>query len=310
MSVRPKTTCPNSCGRKTLCGAFALALIVVWLAAGCAQSPTAPADPTATYVPPPTATSEPKATPVMVQEELRSFPRAEISIDGSTLVYDGIIDQPSYDHFRRIVAASDAVIKTIQIRSNGGADSDSLRMGEWIYAQGLDVVVDDYCYSACANYIFTSGRNKVIGDGAVVGWHGSNLTSEFVAKNQGITMEEQLKRNFDAFIKDAPFKVESSAHYQALFNQYKRSFLRRVDEEREFLEEIGVNPELLTYGFLSEQDEAMHDADNRHFSLWTFSIEDMEKFGVNNVSYEGDGEYPSESTLERYSYIVVLLVPD
>ena len=182
-------------------------------------------------------------------------------------------------------------------------------MGEWIYARGLDAVVEDYCFSACANYIFTAGRNKVIQDDSIVGWHGSNLTSEYMAKDHGITLDEQLKREFDGSMEDAPINVKSSAHYPALLNQYKRSFLRKVDEERKFLEMTGVNPEIMTYGFLSEHHEAMHTADNVHYSLWTFSIEDMGKFGVSNVSYEEDGEYPSDLTLERYPDIVVLSVP-
>ena len=285
--------------------AIVLALTAVLLAAGCAQSPPVPRDPTATYVPPPTATPEPTATPVPGHIWIQSLPLAEVSIVGSILVYDGIIDQPSYDHFRRIVAASDVVIKTIQIRSNGGDTSSSLMMGEWIFDQGLDVVVEDYCFSACANYIFTAGRGKVIKDGSVVGWHGSNLTSEFVANDLGITLEEQLKQEFDASMEDAPIQVESSAHYKMLFSQYKRSYLRQAGDEREFLEKTGVNPELMTYGFLSEHHDALHTEGDDHYSLWTFSIEDMERFGVSNVSYEGDGEYPSESTLERYPDVVV-----
>lgn len=66
----------------------------------------------------------------------------------------------------------------------------------------------------------------------------------------------------------------------------------------------------MTYGFLSEHRSALHTADNRHYQLWTFLIEDMEKFGVSNVSYEGDGEYPSDLTLERYPDIVVISVPE
>ena len=290
--------------------AIVLALAAVWLAAGCAQSPPVPRDPTATYVPPPTATPEPTATPVPGHIWIRSLPLAEVSIVGSTLMYHGVIDQPSYDHFRRIVAASDVVIKIIQIRSNGGDTSSSLMMGEWIFDQGLDVVVEDYCFSACANYIFTAGRGKVIKDGSVVGWHGSNLTSEFVANDLGITLEEQLKQNFDASMEDAPVRVESSAHYQMLFSQYKGSYLRQVDDERKFFEKIGVNPKLATFGFLSEHHGVLHTTDKRSYSVWTFSIEDMDRFGVNNVSYEGDGEYPGESTLEGYPDVVLLSVPE
>ena len=303
-------TCPTRQWRRTLRAAtVALALLVAWLFAACAQSPAAPANPTATYVPPPTATAAPPTTSVSENDGLRSLPSAEVSIISSTVVFNGIIDEPSYNLFRRTVAASDAVIKTVQIRSYGGEASLSIDMGEWIYSQGIDVVVEDYCFSSCANYIFTAGRNKVIKDDSIIGWHGSNLTSEYIASDKGITLDEQLKQQFDASMEDAPINVESSANYQALLNQRKRYFLKQIDEERKFLEETGVNPELLTYGFLSENHEAMHTADNHHYSLWTFSIEDMRKFGVSNVSYEGDGEYPSDGTLERYPDIVVLSVP-
>ena len=103
----------------------------------------------------------------------------------------------------------------------------------------------------------------------------------------------------------APINVESPAHYQALLNQHKRYFLKQIDlkqidEEREFLDETGVRPEIMTYGFLSQDYEAIHTADNHHYSVWTFSVEDMGKLGVSNFSYEGDGEYPSDLTLESY----------
>lgn len=311
MALGQFLTCANSQWRGTLRGAaIALALAVIWLSAGCAQSPMAPPSPTATFVPPPTSTSVPTATPVSGNDSFHSLPRAEVSITGSTLVFNGVIDKPSYNHFRRTVAASDADIKTIQVRSYGGEVSLGLKMGEWIHGQGLDVVVDDYCFSSCANYIFTAGVNKVIREDSIVAWHGSNLTSEFRANDQGITLEEQMKQQFDASMENEPIKVESPSHYRALLNQRKRYYLKIMDEERGFLEKTGVNPELMSYGLLSEHHDAMHTSDNRHYQLWTFSIEDMERFGVSNVSYEGDHKYPGNLTLERYPDIVVISVPE
>ena len=48
-----------------------------------------------------------------------------------------------------------------------------MMIGHWIYDRNMDAVVDDLCFSFCANYIFTSGRNKVIREDSIVGWHGS-----------------------------------------------------------------------------------------------------------------------------------------
>ncbi len=124
-------TCPT-CQWRTppRAAAVALTLLVAWLSAACARNPVAGTDPTATYVPPPTATAAPTATPVPENDGLQSLPSAEVLVIGSTVVFNGIIDEPSYDLFRRTVAASDAVIKTIQIPSYGGEASLSIEMAE------------------------------------------------------------------------------------------------------------------------------------------------------------------------------------
>ena len=48
-----------------------------------------------------------------------------------------------------------------------------MKIGLWIFDHELDVIVDELCFSSCANYIFTAGKNKIIEKDAIVGWHGS-----------------------------------------------------------------------------------------------------------------------------------------
>jgi ATP-dependent protease ClpP protease subunit len=61
---------------------------------------------------------------------------------------------------------------TVVIRSPGGPVSPAIIIGEAIMASQLDVVVDGQCLSSCANYIFPSGRFKVMPPDAKVAWHG------------------------------------------------------------------------------------------------------------------------------------------
>ena len=37
---------------------------------------------------------------------------------------------------------------------------------------------------------------------------------------------------------------------------------------------------------------------------WTFSTEDMAAFGIGNVTYEGDGEYPSDLAQQTYGVVL------
>ena len=282
--------------------AMVLGLAAALLTLGCAQHGATPVSPTLTYVPAPTATPvpSPAATPESTVEQFLLLPDAEISIIGSTLVYDGVINQESYNRLRRILRTMDAdgtVIRIFQIKSNGGESRSAKKMGAWIHNENISVVVDEYCFSACANYIFTAGRSKVIRENSIVGWHGSLLAAEYIAKELGITLDEQLRRGYDS----GPRPPGVS------FATFKDMILEEAEEEREFLRKIGVNAELAIYGFLPEHHEAYHRDASHHYSVWTFSIEDMEKFGVANVSYQGDGEYPTKAGLDKYKGDIVLL---
>ena len=60
-------------------------------------------------------------------------------------------------------------------------------IGEWVFDHQLDVIVDELCFSSCANYIFTAGKNKIIGKDAIVGWHGSEQQDLFIAAGHGVS---------------------------------------------------------------------------------------------------------------------------
>ena len=180
-----------------------------------------------------------------------------------------------------------------------------MKIGLWIFEHEIDVIVDEICFSSCANYIFTAGKNKIIQKDAIVGWHGSEQQDPFIAAGYGITMEELHRRNYEE-IED---HGESSAPRESK-EEYVAMMLAMDDydgEETAFLEKIGVHLYLMVYGVLPEQfDYYMNE--QTEFGGWTFSIEDMAKFGVHNVTYEGDGEYPSENGIENYP-VAVFEVP-
>ena len=188
-------------------------------------------------------------------------------------------------------------ITAIRINSPGGTTDEGILIGEWIFDHEIDVIVEDLCFSSCANYIFTAGRNKIIEEDAIVGWHGSEQQDLFIAAGYGISMAELYARHYD----------EMKEWGETLPGETKEDFVAIMlgmdaeDDggEQQFFDDIAVNLYLMVYGMLPDQfDYYMNE--QTEFGGWTFSIKDMAKFGVHNVTYAGDGSYPSEKALENF----------
>ncbi|MFY7863511.1 hypothetical protein [Roseateles sp.] len=69
-------------------------------------------------------------------------------------------------------------VSTLAIKSNGGDVEAGQAIGHLIHEARLVVIVDEYCISSCANYIFTAGSRRVIPDGAYVVWHGNSFQKD------------------------------------------------------------------------------------------------------------------------------------
>ena len=273
--------------------------------------------PTPTFPPTPTSTPPPTSTPIPTETALPTPTPDEhgiiwydpnpatITIEGSTISFVGDIESETYREFLYAVRGKEDQITAIRINSAGGITDHGILIGEWIFDHELDVIVDEMCFSSCANYIFTAGKNKIIEKDAIVGWHGSEQQDPFIAAGYGITMEELHRRNYDELQDWGPIAPQESK------DEYVESMMDFVDynegDEERFLEKTGVNLYLMVYGFLPDQFDYYFSEDT-HFGGWTFSIEDMAKFGVHNVTYAGEGEYPSETALAN-SPVAVFDVP-
>ena len=272
-----------------------------------APTPTAPPVPTQT--PEPTATPTPKPTPTPDADGIIWYDPnpATITVEGSTIIFNGDIEDETYRHFLLAVDDKEDQITEIRINSGGGITDHGISIGKWIFDHQIDVIVDELCFSSCANYIFTAGKNKIIEKDAIVGWHGSEQQDPFIAAGLGMTMRELHADRYDRRQEfGGPLMPqESKAEYVESMLRYDK--YEADDDEPNFLEMIGVNLYLMVYGFLPDQIDHYY-SDETEFGGWTFSIEDMAKFGVNNVTYQGDGKYPSEKALENHP-VAVYSVP-
>ncbi len=307
---------------------FLFCVAMLLIASACTQSeptptptpsPTAVPIPTSTAVPTstatpappstPSATSTPEPTPTPDEDGIIWFEYEEnpatITVEASTIIFEGDIGLNTYRDFLVAVRGKEDQITAIRVNSGGGTTDEGIQIGEWIFEHGIDVIVDEICFSSCANYIFTAGRNKIIEKDAIVGWHGSEQQEPFIAAGYGITMEELYRRNYDEMKEWSEIPIYDTKE------EFVQSMLENDeyddDDEEKFLDATGVNLYLMVYGFLPDQFD-YYFSDDTHFGGWTFSIEDMAKFEVHNVTYEGEGQYPSEKAIENFP-VAVFEVP-
>lgn len=76
--------------------------------------------------------------------------------------------------------------KTIVINSEGGDVSTAIALAEKMARNGVELVVEHYCMSSCANYLFLGAPSKSLRPGAVLGFHGAPVGTSSSAAFRGL----------------------------------------------------------------------------------------------------------------------------
>ncbi len=197
--------------------------------------------------------------PLLLTALLATTPAA-----AGTATYRGDIDAEANRAFFGDVA--DRPVTELSITSMGGSVEAAIALGRWVHERGVDVTVDEYCLSACANYVFPAGRNKVIRPGAVVAWHGSYR--HLVETGQ--------------WRDDARARMERHGEDQATAGTRARAAARRLAAlEDAFFEDIGVDGHLAWVAKMPPY---------RVPDYYTLPVADMARFGVTGI--EAPPDYP------------------
>lgn len=188
-------------------------------------------------------------------------------MSNATTLFTGPITNDSVNEFIKR-NSSNAELTEVEIASQGGDGMAALRFANWIKDKGLDVRVRNACFSACANYIFLAGKNKIINKGSFVGWHGDadqKDLRELVSKCDAI--EERKLRNLPV----------SAAGEKFLDDKNKEcASVRQVHlEQVKFYKMVGVDPIVGRLG----QEPINYPSDG-----WTLTVKAMNYFGIRNVT--------------------------
>jgi hypothetical protein len=157
-------------------------------------------------------------------------------------------------------------ITDLRITSQGGDVKAAIKFGNWVHKKGLNIRVRFLCYSACANYIFVAGKNKVLERGSFVAWHGDMEQKDFrelIEKYEAISQRARGSALSDS---DKLFLADNKVKYESLRELRKR--------QAELYSALRVNSEFGRIG----QEPISYPSDG-----WTLTKKAMEHFGISNV---------------------------
>ncbi len=206
---------------------------------------------------------------------------AQVSIQGDTLYFKGSMNSAANKKLFRLYGDAEVKPTRLKIKSGGGDVLLGIELGYFVHEHQLDVEVDQYCGSSCANYVFTAARQKILRKDSVLFWHGSSYQPNM----------DQILRNNNDEEKLTPFIKD----WRLADNQFFRT--------------VQVSPTITVYGMLADPRwaEATKRETPPYIMGWAYSVDDMKKFGVTNVVLK-DGEWEWQVSDPELNW-ELLLVP-
>ena len=74
-----------------------------------------------------------------------------------------------------------------------------------------------------------------------------------------------------------------------------------IELERAFYERIEVDGDISVYGHFPQRWDIIKGSGGG----WTFTLEDMAKFGLDDIIYEGSDDYPSDWARVLFSHTLI-----
>lgn len=183
--------------------------------------------------------------------------------------YEGRITQEKNKIFFDLVDK----VKTdaIYINSGGGEAEQGMALGDFIYDNKMNVYITHFCFSSCANYVFTSGKDKFISEHALIGYHGG---AHYVTVDMLLNSEENyLKRKLT--------KQERIDYTKKYTDQIKRFRL----EQDTFYNKRHINKKIASLGANA------YPSIDITYDLAYYTISDFNRLGVHDIHVIGGGRW-------------------
>lgn len=192
---------------------------------------------------------------------------AQVFIDNGEVNYVGSVSEEANRQAFALFNSAEKKPAILSIRSKGGPTGAGMELGRWVHANGLTVKVMEFCFSSCANYVFTAAPRKVVSNFAVIGYHGGLSSTTF-----------QLDDEQEAMLKAMP--ADQRQVMRAKFEQaVVQASAPQAEAERSYFSLIGVQQQITTLGQVLNGTQ---DKDSKSIG-WTYSAADFAKLGVRDI---------------------------
>lgn len=182
--------------------------------------------------------------------EKTAKPKTKVFIDQNyALNYVGSINEDANSRLFELYHKASSKPTKLKISSPGGNVMEGLQLGNWVFDNKLDVMVDKVCASSCANYVFPAGKIKYLHKHSALIWHGNSY-------------QENIDKSFQ---NGEPFAVK-----------YREA-------EDAFYKKINIHPMLAEYG---HKEFTFWNFLYHYFKDtvgYDYSISDMQLFGIRNI---------------------------
>lgn len=199
-------------------------------------------------------------------------------MDAHTIYFSGLIEPGDFDRFKSILNSK---TKLLIVQSQGGLSWEALKIGKLIRDSAIDVAVQGGCYSACANSLFLSGKNKYLSESfridqkmydlsGVVCFHGGSVGRS----DEGLYKMKKLKPSYlDDIRKNGSITlfgqiIKSESEFDAFIKMVENT----NQEELEFFKARKIDPKILLLHKKLSTEWACPSANG------------FKKFGVTNIN--------------------------
>lgn len=181
------------------------------------------------------------------------------------IYYNYHIDNEGFNTVRKLYTPE---VSKLIFNSPGGESGIAIKFAKWIMNHDLDIEVDRYCLSSCANYIFPAGKIKYLNKKSVVGWHGGAFQfkkTPIDARNIRTVLSFSKNCDFSRLSKDELLIFESKIKSECAFYKY-----------------LNINSLITMYGQI-EEDRFYTD----NVDFWSYSLDAMAFLGINGIVVKG-----------------------
>lgn len=209
-----------------------------------------------------------------------------VRLTADRIEYSGLITREANAGVFELYQSAEPKPQALLIESQGGSADAGMELGDWLFETGLQVQIDTYCFSSCANYVFPAARTRLLAPHASLMWHGG--------VTQPITRDELvgvLEETLDGLSEEERQQLLREHSRDELLQQLQQSLAAIVARESYFFRKLGVDQRITMLGHLYEH-ELLEGAG--HYMGWDFSLEDMARLGIRHIAIKGGAAWEPE----------------